>query len=422
MKPFEAIPKIPFRISFLARLPSVSAIFEVTSSDYGGFIYDVRSSVLGGQVVAEIRNWGSEWGWSRGYVYWPSGELLAVQQGGVRWVHRDPVVKSQRLTDEAGNVTAVIELDPWGGETDRCVNQRQQPYRYTTYERDGDGVDQALMRSYHGWWARFNEPDPWEGSYDLTDPQSFNRYAYVQNDPVNYVDPTGLISDEEEVIRIEARAPRWVDDFWLRHALGVLFGAGQRVRLWTEYEPRTGSRDDTPVLVPMQSSPSAKQGPDPREVERIKNTCLEIIQAALKNGRTAIFQVIRQNKRDSQPFQLSLAHAAVESSLDPEAIGLQGELGLFQLFLSTAKEVAKRIGIENITKKLLLTDPGLNTQIATSYLQQLVDAFNGDVRTALGAYKQGRRSVLQVGLSKSSQEYADGVLACAEELQSRGIR
>jgi soluble lytic murein transglycosylase-like protein len=95
---------------------------------------------------------------------------------------------------------------------------------------------------------------------------------------------------------------------------------------------------------------------------------------------------------------------------------------LFQLFLSTAKEVAKRIGIENITKKLLLTDPGLNTQIATSYLQQLVDAFNGDVRTALGAYKQGRRSVLQVGLSKSSQEYADGVLACAQELQSRGIR
>ena len=47
----------------------------------------------------------------------------------------------------------------------------EQPYRYTTYERDGDGVDQAMMRSYQGWWTRFNEPDPWEGSYDLTDPQ-----------------------------------------------------------------------------------------------------------------------------------------------------------------------------------------------------------------------------------------------------------
>lgn len=33
---------------------------------------------------------------------------------------------------------------------------------------------------------------PWDGSYDLTDPQSFNRYAYTENDPVNFIDPTGL--------------------------------------------------------------------------------------------------------------------------------------------------------------------------------------------------------------------------------------
>jgi hypothetical protein len=45
---------------------------------------------------------------------------------------------------------------------------------------------------YHGWYSRFYQPDPWEGSYDLTDPQSFNRYAYVQNDPVNFTDPSGL--------------------------------------------------------------------------------------------------------------------------------------------------------------------------------------------------------------------------------------
>jgi hypothetical protein len=41
--------------------------------------------------------------------------------------------------------------------------------------------------------AGFEQPDPFAGSYDLTDPQSFNRYAYVQNDPVNFVDPSGLL-------------------------------------------------------------------------------------------------------------------------------------------------------------------------------------------------------------------------------------
>src|SRR5258705_1154213 len=49
-----------------------------------------------------------------------------------------------------------------------------------------------MMRRYTGKWHRFDQPDPYDGSYDMTDPQSFNRYSYVQNDPVNSVDPTGL--------------------------------------------------------------------------------------------------------------------------------------------------------------------------------------------------------------------------------------
>ncbi len=169
---------------------------------------------------------------------------------GVEWVHRDPVVKSQRLTDEAGNVVAVIELDPSGGETDRCVNQRQQPYRYTTYERDGNGVDRAVMRSYHGWWTRFNEPDPWDGSYDLTDPQSFNRYTYVQNDPVNFVDPSGLFALNREYF--EAMEALW--ELWL-------FGMQMNQRLvqplvdGPELTP-DGGGGGAPALVPQQSNPT----------------------------------------------------------------------------------------------------------------------------------------------------------------------
>src|SRR5229473_2475245 len=118
--------------------------------------------------------------------------MIAVQAGGVSWVHQDPVTKSRRVTDNLGNVVSTIDLDPWGGETWRSSNQTFQPHRYTLYERDNNGGDEAMMRRYHSYWNRFSQPDPYNGSYNPTDPQSFNRYAYTQNDPVNFVDPTGL--------------------------------------------------------------------------------------------------------------------------------------------------------------------------------------------------------------------------------------
>ena len=150
--------------------------------------YYVRSTVLGGQVLAELNASGT---WTRGYVYL-GGQMVAIQSGGVNWVHQDPITKSQRVTNSSGTVLSTIDVDPWGGETASSSNQAFQPHRFTSYERDANGGDDAMMRRYTGNWMRFAQPDPYDGSYRLSDPQSFNRYSYVQNDPVNFVDPFGL--------------------------------------------------------------------------------------------------------------------------------------------------------------------------------------------------------------------------------------
>jgi RHS repeat-associated protein len=59
------------------------------------------------------------------------------------------------------------------------------------YERDSEtATDYAVNRQYNQSVGRFNQADPMSGS--LETPQSLNRFAYVQNDPINSADPLGL--------------------------------------------------------------------------------------------------------------------------------------------------------------------------------------------------------------------------------------
>jgi RHS repeat-associated protein len=157
--------------------------------------YFLRSSVLGGQVVAEINWFNVAWGWSRGYVYSTAG-LMAVQYGNaVSWVHEDPITKNKRITNSSGVVISSVELDPWGADAGSAwsSNATFQPRKFTSYDRDGNGSDEAMFRRYNRWHSRFDQPDPSDESYSQANPQSFNRYAYVHNDPVNFVDPSGLV-------------------------------------------------------------------------------------------------------------------------------------------------------------------------------------------------------------------------------------
>jgi uncharacterized protein RhaS with RHS repeats len=50
-----------------------------------------------------------------------------------------------------------------------------------------------VNRQYLHSVGRFGSADPYEGGSYLVNPQSWNRYSYVENDPIHNVDPLGLL-------------------------------------------------------------------------------------------------------------------------------------------------------------------------------------------------------------------------------------
>jgi RHS repeat-associated protein len=166
---------------------------RLKKTENGTTTYYLRSTVLGQQTVCEINASGA---WQRGYVYL-GGQLLAIQdvpQNRVLWTHQEPYSKAQRITDAAGAFVSGVEVEPFGLETNRSFdwNGTNQKRKFTTYDRDANGGDEAMMRRYAPKQDRFAQPDPYDGSMSLANPQSLNRYAYTENDPVNFVDPLGL--------------------------------------------------------------------------------------------------------------------------------------------------------------------------------------------------------------------------------------
>jgi RHS repeat-associated protein len=80
---------------------------------------------------------------------------------------------------------------PYGEDKDNP--QPDGAFAFATYTKDVQGLDYAMNRYYSNVAGRFYSPDPGGiRTADPKEPRSWNRYAYVQSDPVNFNDRRGL--------------------------------------------------------------------------------------------------------------------------------------------------------------------------------------------------------------------------------------
>ncbi len=121
---------------------------------------------------------------------WAGGTLLGTYDAdGTHFYLNDPVGTRRAQTDSQGVLEQTCQSLPYGnGET--CAPTPTENL-FTGKERDAEsGLDYFGARYYSSAMGRFSSPD--DGSdWDPTNPQSWNLYSYVRNNPLINVDPDG---------------------------------------------------------------------------------------------------------------------------------------------------------------------------------------------------------------------------------------
>ena len=119
---------------------------------------------------------------------WFGGRLVATQTvTGVNTRVTNAVLLDRLGTNRAGGARFL----PYGEEVTSTANDRE---KFGTYTRDSyTGLDISPNRAYASTYGRFNTADPYQASGGPANPSSWNRYSYVEGDPVNSYDPSGLV-------------------------------------------------------------------------------------------------------------------------------------------------------------------------------------------------------------------------------------
>jgi len=152
----------------------------------------------GESVILEYPETGSSTtpSWSKSYIYAGSRLLSTITKSGstelTEYQHPDRL-GTKLITDTTLNTAKEQATLPFGteipAETAATSNQR-----FTSYDRSTTtGLDYAVNRTYNSGQSRFTQVDPiGMGDSSLGDPQSLNLFAYTRNNPVDFVDPSGL--------------------------------------------------------------------------------------------------------------------------------------------------------------------------------------------------------------------------------------
>jgi RHS repeat-associated protein len=159
-------------------------IQETTNGVTTEFVLDENTAYV--HILGEVRSDGDE----RLYAYGPEG--FTAQQavgGGVEYPLVDGLGSVRHLTDAGGTVILTRSYDAYGNVR-FMTGAGNSRLGYTGELQDPvSGLVYLRARHYYPVLGRFLQRDTFVGTGQR--PQSLNRYAYTENRPLKYTDPSG---------------------------------------------------------------------------------------------------------------------------------------------------------------------------------------------------------------------------------------
>lgn len=167
------------------------------------FVYNAGGTLLAEYEGEPSPNASSP---SKENIYAPSGLLAVIEGGQTQFLTPDHLGSPRVITDSTGAILSRRDFFPFGESIEdtniggRSAIPGYSPIpdsirqKFTGYERDDEsGLDFAQARHFASTLGRFMQPDDFRNAAKPNDPQRWNLYNYVNNNPLIYIDPSGEI-------------------------------------------------------------------------------------------------------------------------------------------------------------------------------------------------------------------------------------
>jgi len=147
-----------------------------------------------------------EAGMSRYFIY-ANGQVVSIftkrrNYETTKYLHYDSLNSVDTITKEDGTVEERMAYKPFGEKINLNKNAKERSKEsftnrgYTGHEHiKKSSLIHMNGRVYDSAIARFLTADP--NIFHPFDPQDFNRYAYVRNNPLKYTDPSGFEMNDD---------------------------------------------------------------------------------------------------------------------------------------------------------------------------------------------------------------------------------